>query len=514
MQHSEASDQDGRKEGPRTAAEMSLATDDFFENATRSPARHWLGIAAVSAVVLVPCFWHRQIAAGDLGSHVYNAWLCDLIRAGKAPGLWIADQWSNVLFDLLLDGLAQWFGFVTAEKLAVAIAVLVFFWGAVAFIRAINDRVTMWLFPVVAMVAYGWTFHSGFFNYYLAVGISFWALAIFQRVQTWRKSTALLFVPLAYLAHPLGAFWLVGAMLYLGVAQQLKGRGQMLLLALAAATLVGIRLYIRHERFFAIRQYFPAYLINGADQMVLGTHYYWIAVVLVLAGLAAVIPRLIRQLTTGGVKHRLGLPLQLYCITLFIVWTQPTVIYLPRFTSPVGFILERVSLISAVLGCCLLGGVELRRWPKLVLVGVATSFFALVHADTAALNRIETRVAELVQTIPPGQRVISTLATVEEGSRLQFNMHLVDRACVGRAFSFANYESATSQFRVRARAGNEIVMLSNEDIGATFTGNYVVRPGDLPIFQIEQRSADRMDLVIRPLAAGEKNGWLGFRSHP
>ena len=62
----------------------------------------------------------------DLGSHVYNAWLAQLIRRGQAPGLWIAHQWTNVLFDLLLSFFGSVFGLAgkshLAEKFAVSLA--------------------------------------------------------------------------------------------------------------------------------------------------------------------------------------------------------------------------------------------------------------------------------------------------------------------------------------------------------------------------------------------------------
>ena len=66
-----------------------------------------LRILLISAAVLAPVFWHRTIAAGDLGSHLYNAWLAQLIRHGYAPGLWLAPRWNNVLFDLLLSEIGR-----------------------------------------------------------------------------------------------------------------------------------------------------------------------------------------------------------------------------------------------------------------------------------------------------------------------------------------------------------------------------------------------------------------------
>src|ERR1700730_12758948 len=40
--------------------------------------QYWLQVIAISAGLLIPCLWHRQIEAGDLGSHVYNALLAKL----------------------------------------------------------------------------------------------------------------------------------------------------------------------------------------------------------------------------------------------------------------------------------------------------------------------------------------------------------------------------------------------------------------------------------------------------
>ena len=37
----------------------------------------------VSLAVLIPCYWHRYIQAGDLGSHVYNAWLAQMVQQGR-----------------------------------------------------------------------------------------------------------------------------------------------------------------------------------------------------------------------------------------------------------------------------------------------------------------------------------------------------------------------------------------------------------------------------------------------
>src|SRR5258707_15289560 len=56
----------------------------------------------ISILLLVPCFWHARIQAGGLGSHVYNAWLGELVERHQGPGLTLGWQWDNGLFDVLL----------------------------------------------------------------------------------------------------------------------------------------------------------------------------------------------------------------------------------------------------------------------------------------------------------------------------------------------------------------------------------------------------------------------------
>src|SRR5215472_1873561 len=72
----------------------------------RSP----LAYVLASIAALLPCFWGTHIQAGDLASHIYNSWLAQLVEAGKLPGLMVAGQATNVLFDLLLSGLFRSLG--------------------------------------------------------------------------------------------------------------------------------------------------------------------------------------------------------------------------------------------------------------------------------------------------------------------------------------------------------------------------------------------------------------------
>ena len=66
-----------------------------------------------------------------------------LIEKEQAPGLYIARQWDNILFDVMLLGLAKAVGFAAAQRIAVSLCVLVFFWGVFAFISAVISTATL-----------------------------------------------------------------------------------------------------------------------------------------------------------------------------------------------------------------------------------------------------------------------------------------------------------------------------------------------------------------------------------
>src|SRR5260370_17511616 len=140
-----------------------------------------LRILFLSVVLVIPCVWHRRIEAGDLASHIYNAWLAQLIGKGQAPGLYIAKQWNNVLFDVALLRAANLVGMAAAQKIVVSACVLIFFWGVFAFVAAVTERPPWLLTPSIAILAYGYPFNMGFMHYYLSLWLACFGLAILWR---------------------------------------------------------------------------------------------------------------------------------------------------------------------------------------------------------------------------------------------------------------------------------------------------------------------------------------------
>ena len=483
---------------PERSESLMLAFAQFLRE-------RWLRILGVSALILLPCFWHYEIVSSDLGSHLYNAWLVQLIRRSEAPGLWIAPQHTNVLFDLLLSAFGSVFNLHSAEKLAVSVAVLIFFWGTFALAAAAARRAPWFVTPVMALVTYGWTFHLGFFNYYLSLGLSFFAIAIVWRGKGWERLTAVVMAPFVFVAHPLGFLWLLGASGYILIHRHVGPRGQVILF-LAAIGLLGLL------HLFLFRQYHvnaaakPFYSFNGADQLVLfGERYRYIA--RALLGFAIV--SLAADITWRDpvAPKNYALPLQLYFLVLIATGVLPEAVAFPPPIAAAALLTERLTSVAAALGCCLLGAMQPTKWHLAVSAAIAAVFFCFLYQDTAVVNQMESQIVELVSALPPNQRVMATILP-PPGSRVLIQ-HIIDRACIGRCFSYGNYEPGAALFRVRAVPHNPYV-LDRYDLAIDMeNGGYVVQPEDLPVYQVYQCSDDGRQLCITPLQAGQVNDRLG-----
>ena len=473
-------------------------------------SEHWLKLLATSALVLAPCYWHRRIEAGDLGSHLYNVWLAHLIERGQAPGLVISFLWTNVLFDHLLAGLAKIFTIHGAEKIAVSLAVLIFFWGAFALAAAAARRAPWFIAPLLAMTTYGWTFEMGFFNYYVSLGLSFLGLALFWRGNRFERFLAFVPAPLMVLAHPLGLVWLVAAAFYIAVAEAVPQRRQILLFLVAAGGLLLFYFYLQRHFVVDVEEN-PLYIFTGADQFLLfGARYKIVQTAALIFVPASILWDVIRRRREPGVWTAYAIPLQLFLLVELGVILLPDGIRFPGHSAALALLTERITSISAVLLCCLLAVMKQRKWHLAGLSAIAAVFFWFLYQDTAILNRMEAQVEQLVATLPPGQRVLGTIKP-PAGSRVLIQ-HMLDRACIGHCFSYGNYEPTTGMFHVRALPENSYNMTDGDSTASMEDGSYEVQARDLPAFQVYQCSLTGTDLCLRPLEEGEDNDRLGI--HP
>jgi len=485
-----------------------------IERAANLLREDMLRVLLVSLLLLLPCFWHKSIEAGDVPSHTYNAWLAHLIQKGQAPGLYLQSQWNNVLIDLTLQKLGEVVGFIVAERVLVVKSVLIFFWGAFSLIAAATGRPPWFLTPAIAMIAYGWTFYSGFMNFYLSIGLGFFAVALIWRGRgaDWLVSAFLLL--LALLAHPVGFLCAAGLAAYFKLADWLRGWLRCLLFASAFPIVFAVHHYaLRFRTAYWHKRDF--YLLNGADQLVLfSSRYEKLALAVLVLGAASFLYGVIRDWKNRDNRWTFRAPLEMWAVLMFTALMIPEVIFFPQYASPFALIISRLTSVTAVMGLCVLASVKPRVW-HLFLFGICAAVFYLwTYQDTGMLNDMERQVEKLTEPLPYGRRVIETI-NLGPDSRLWFVNHIVDRACIGHCFAYSNYEPPSLQFRVRVAHGSPVNTDSEDDSANMEGGFYVVRPEDLPMEQIYQCDEKNLaKLCMRELSAGEENGRIGYRPPP
>ncbi|PWT92674.1 MAG: hypothetical protein C5B56_01995 [Proteobacteria bacterium] len=458
----------------------------------------------VSAALLAPCYWQPRLQAGDLSSHIYNAWLAQLIESGRADGLALAPQTTNILFDLMLGGLFRLWGPDGAQRIAVSVAVLVFVWGAFAFVSRVAGSRAWHLLPCIAMLGYGWVFHMGFFNFYISMGLCCWALSLMWEATPRRIALAAPLLLLAYAAHALPVAWACALAAYAAVSRRLTPlhRG-----VLAAASVAGLALaHVLIGRLLPVR-WSPLQwsMATGLDQVWVFDAKYFLVVIGLLAAWGLVFLVLLRH--AGARQVIASVPFQICLIGAAAVFGLPSTIQIPGFLHALSYITERMSLGVAVSVCALLATAPARTFERYALAIVAIVFFVFLYRDDRTLNAFEDRMQDVVAMLPPGERVISPL--IDTSSRINTVGHMIDRVCVGRCFSYANYEPSTAQFRVRAVRRNPLVIARYADSLTLQTGGYVVKDSDPPLYRIDLDREGR--IFLRSLKAGARSDSTDWR---
>jgi hypothetical protein len=488
------------------------------------PKQPWYLFArpiVVSVALAIPCFWQPIVTGIDLQSHLYNAWLAELIRNGGIHGLWIGRQSTNILVDILLAWLLKSFGVSAAERVVTTALVLVFFWGAFQFIAAVSGRMVYWLAPWVAILSYGLVFQVGLLNYYLSCGLIFWLFAILWGRRLGLRTLWAAPLPiLAYLAHPLPVLWLLSVAAYCWLARRMQARIQILLCLSCVAALFLIRSYI-------VTKYLTVWLKSqliswtGTDQAWLhGWHSLPVFIVFLLFSIVLLCRPENRWRALVSVLA------QAYLLTAVVIVLMPSEIQTSKESAPAGLIAFRLSLLSGVLLLAVLSRSTYRRWYLPAGLLTAAIFFGALYCDIGRDARTEAKMAKLVETLPAGARVVSFAdlsdgeahgnVSISEGklthlvnlvlsiarSRLQ-GTHLLSRACVGHCFDYMNYEPATGQFRIHAVPGNSVVLSTYVEFEAMESGTYVLEASDLPQYALIRCGPEPGDIFMAPIAKGE-----------
>jgi hypothetical protein len=318
---------------------------------------------------------------------------------------------------------------------------------------------------------------------------------------------------LALLAHPIGFLWMVGTLAYINVRVRVPGWWKLGLPVAAASAFTTVYWYTSHRpALSADWDRGPFYLYNGADQLALyGQRYFYLAGAAFFFGVVCVAADLFSRRRENSFWKPFELPFELYAVAFCATALLPENLRPSVNSGWIGLLSSRLTTISAILGLCIFASMKPRKWHLAGFGLCAVAFFAFLYQDTGWLNQLEANGEKFVENLSAGTRVIVTVRA-PEGSRIPFIGHVVERACIGHCFSYANYEPSSGEFRVHVKKGSPVVTSSTNDAEDMASGEYEVDETDLPIKQIWQcNDKDLTKLCIRDLAAGETNGRLSSK---
>lgn len=425
--------------------------------------RRVLALAAFSAACLpaaVPYFW-----AGDLHSHIYNAWLSLLIERGALPGLSIADIWTNRLLD---EPIAQLLRVLSPRKVEAVVLVALaqlFLWSAFLFVRALSGKPSWEWLPILVMLALGGAFHTGTVNWYASASLSLLATATIlgRTALPARVVAGIVLLLVASAGNPLPPAWACGA-----VGLAIAGRRgfaprRILGAACAVVTLIGVSIALAGRGDYFL---FQLVAMSGADQLM----YFDNAFVLFAVAYLGLLASSLRCWARDHVGPAAANPA--FAIAVFssvCVIGLPDRILFPGYIVPAFYLSTRASLICGIAWvACAAQADSARR--AAAIITVAAAWLALTCAEWEALSSLQQRIAFAVAKVPRGARVVSTMIGPSHSALYE----AVNLACVGHCFVWSNYEAATRAFRVRAEDGNAFVISRLEDLVAVRQGEYRV----------------------------------------
>lgn len=469
----------------------------------------WWKKGILSLLAVLPCFWQPRLQAADLATHTYGVWLAQLIEQGKAPGLQLVSQTSNVLFDFLLNASISLFGFERGSQVATAVCVLVLFWGGFQLVSQLSLTKPWFLASSLLILCYGWTLHYGLMNFYLGLGLVVWGMVLFwEQPAWWKMALGAGLMALSLTAHPLPAAWGAGLLAYSWAVRKLGEPRWWWVMLAAIATIAGLRFYlVSHYRTFW--QPPPVPLLPADQAWVFGVKYYAITVLLEIFWIFI----LWRLAYVRGFDAILrSIPFQMFVITIVFVWIFPVAILLPAYAAPLGFITERMTLPAGILLCVVLAQADALPWQRIGLQVVAVLFFFSLWSDSHALNRLEQRMESAIAVLPPRQRVVCSIS--DDRIRISSTLKsMCDRACIGRCFSYSFYEPSSLAFRIRPTSSSPVVVTDHDELSLLEEGGFVVQPEHLPMFQmslcdragkpLQQASPDQAEFCLLPLQAGQ-----------
>jgi hypothetical protein len=233
----------------------------------------------------------------------------------------------------------------------------------------------------------------GFYNFYLSLGLCFWALSVAWNMQLRRVPIAAALLILGYSAHAMPVVWTLGLLFYLWLANRIASRRRVYVTAAWLLAMVLVNAVVSRTMFSqsSVQQ---IALATGADQVWVfdGKYYFVLIGMLLVWGLLFI--ALLRKSGAGYVVS--CIPFQLCVIGAAAVFILPTTVLIPGFQHTQVYNAERMSLGVGVCVCALLGVARPRDFERYALLLLALVFFGFLYRDERALNSFEDRMSDPV----------------------------------------------------------------------------------------------------------------------
>ncbi|MEQ1885391.1 MAG: hypothetical protein ABL967_10040 [Bryobacteraceae bacterium] len=460
-----------------------------------------IGIVGLALILLVPCFWHAHIQAGDLSSHIYNAWLANQVRDGSLPGIEVRYQWTNTLADWIFPVLLRWGGRTFAERGIAVFAVQLFFWGAFCFLSTTGGRRAWPFAPVLAMLAYGTVFQLGFLNFYLSTGFCLWMLTALWDVTRPRMMIAFLLAALALVAHVMPLLAVIFAIAYLHLHRRFAARWNFVIFGSGFASIAFIAGTL--PLFFRTHWSWDHVLFEDGLLSALGAGQFWpYGSKYAIPAIASVILGFVYFLRRFDHGQALRDPMvHLWMLSIAAVAFLPGNIAVTGFTLPLEFIPVRLSLFVVLAGCaafCPAGDV---KGLNVAAAAVAAAYFTCLYLDASAWMRVEAEITALVSAVPPNSRVVA--AVRDRQSRYQPLTHVASAACMGHCYDYANYEALSGMFRLRAGGPNPALPGDITVVTDIEDRPHLVTESEAPLYSICPAENGAARFQLRKLSAGE-----------
>ncbi len=435
------------------------------------------GLLAFLGCLLLPVFWTPRVQAVDMASHTYGAWLTSSVRAGAHAGVSLERVHTNLLVDVMLQGLLLFTGPVWAERIAMSMALLAFVLGAWFWLRAVERNAQPWtVAPLLLVAAHGTVTQTGLVNFLLAMGLGAGAGACLIHGRRWWIA-AIPLAAAAWIAHAMGTLIILAMTAYSRVHRSL-GRTERVVLLLLAAGAIAISGMLLEFLLETVRVHPPLGFL-GLYGLVPYRALYMVPALLYLgiAGWSAF--GSLRTDAGGGV----GLHFFLLCAVAYQVY--PSGFHVPSHGAWVTFLSQRIEL-GVFLAVIVMAATAAR--PRAIFaVGllVAASYFSLLRSDHHLLAQHDALLKKAVLEAPSGARLV--FPHRGEGYFVDPLRTALDRACLGHCYNFFHYRPSTGHFRMVAVGPNPFFVWRYEEIAALNQGVFVFTDAYPPLLAVRFR---------------------------